>query len=466
LNTEIQRRTQRFVVGLSLSALAVCVALVVAGYDLGGDPWMIVALVVVNAIAERSGVWLTRTTQVSIGILPTLVAAVLFGPLAAGVVNASSMLGDPELFARSDPDRAPRLKLASYTSSRFISGAAGGLVAQHFIHTSSPTFWVLLVATIAAALAAEVIEMLLTAFTARIRGRSIIGVLKTLSPLLLTSVPLYAPLVAVLALAYIEVSPWTAPLFFIPALAAQRLFGMYQQQRQLAEDLRRANLSFAEALVATLEKSDQYTAGHSKAVAIYTRDIAGRMGLSADVQERAYLCGLVHDIGKVGLPASLLLKDGPLTLDERRQMQEHPAIGETILKKVDLYADVALIVRHHHERIDGEGYPDKLPGDEIPLLSKLIAVADAYNAMTSNRSYREAMPSRVARLRLAQAVESQFDTSAVAAFEAILAGATEEYRTAKRADFEPNYAEDAERVGGGLAVAAEPSSPESAADAA
>jgi len=206
-------------------------------------------------------------------------------------------------------------------------------------------------------------------------------------------------------------------------------------------------MSFAEALVATLEKSDQYTAGHSKAVAIYSRDIATRMGLPPDVQERTYLCGLVHDIGKVGLPASLLLKDGPLTLEERRQMQEHPAIGEGILKKVDLYADVAVVVRHHHERVDGEGYPDKLQGDDIPLLSKIIAVADAYNAMTSNRAYREAMPSRVARLRLAQAVESQFDTSAVAAFEAILAGATEEYRNAHRADFEPNYADAGELLG-------------------
>ena len=432
MTTEIQRRTQRFVVGLSVTAGAVFVWLLLAGYDLGGDPWTIVALVIVNAAAERSGVWITRTTQLSIALLPTLFAAVLFGPLAAGIVNASSMLGDPELLSHSDPERAPRLKLANYASSRFITGAAAGLIAQRFTDVSSSQFGTLLVATLAAAFAAEVIDMLFAALTARIRGRSIRGVLKTLSPLLLTSVPLYAPTVAVLALAYTTVSPWTAPLFFIPALAAQRLFGMYQQQRQLAEDLKRANMSFAEALVATLEKSDQYTAGHSKAVAIYSRDIAQRMGLSADVQERTYLCGLVHDIGKIGLPASLLLKDGPLTLEERRLMQEHPAIGETILNKVDLYADVALVVRHHHERIDGEGYPDRLPGDEIPLLSKIIAVADAYNAMTSNRAYRDAMPSRVARLRLAQAVESQFDTSAVAAFEAILAGATEEYRTAKR----------------------------------
>ena len=138
----------------------------------------------------------------------------------------------------------------------------------------------------------------------------------------------------------------------------------------------------------------------------------------------------------MGLPASLLLKDGPLTLDERKEMQRHSEIGESILERVETYADVARIVRHHHERIDGEGYPDALPATRFPAL-EVIAVADAYNAMTSDRPYRDAMPSRVARLRLAQAVESQFDTSVVAAFEALLAGATEEYRTAKRADFEP-----------------------------
>ena len=259
-----------------------------------------------------------------------------------------------------------------------------------------------------------------------------------------TAACFYAPVVAVLTLAYTDVSPWTAPLFVGPALAAQKLFSMYLQQRTLASDLRgandrlnRSNLEFAEALVATLEQSDLYTAGHSKAVAVYSRDIAERMGLSLDVQERAYLCGLVHDIGKVGLPASLLLKNGPLTLEERREMQRHSEIGESILERVEAYADVALVVRHHHERIDGEGYPDGIRGEEIPQISRIIGVADAYNAMTSDRPYRDAMPSRVARLRLAQAVESQFDTSVVAAFEALLAGAGEDYRTAKREDFQP-----------------------------
>jgi putative nucleotidyltransferase with HDIG domain len=248
--------------------------------------------------------------------------------------------------------------------------------------------------------------------------------------------------VAALAVAYTRVSPWTLPLFFLPALAAQRLFGLYQEQRQLViqlgeanEELEEANLSFATALVTTLDARDRYTAGHSAAVAIYARDIALRMGLPDEEVGKAHLAGLVHDIGKIGLPAGLLEKPGALNLEERREMQKHSEIGERILAKVASYAEIASIVRNHHERVDGGGYPDGLADEAIPRLSRIIAVADAYNAMTSDRPYRDAMPSRVARLRLAQAVDSQFDTSIVAAFEAVLAMATEPYRMAQSPEF-------------------------------
>jgi putative nucleotidyltransferase with HDIG domain len=269
-----------------------------------------------------------------------------------------------------------------------------------------------------------------------------ISSVRSVGPALVVSVPLHAPIVAVLAYSYTAISPWSVALFAIPAVAFQRLLLLYRQQRETAEALgsanarlARANLSFATALVATLDARDRYTAGHSATVAIYARDIARRMGLSENEQELVHLCGLVHDVGKIGLPAGLLEKPGALTLDERRQMEQHPAIGERILQKVDDYGEIAAIVRHHHERMDGLGYPDRLEGTEIPLLSRVISVADAYNAMTSDRPYRDAMPSRVARLRLAQAVESQFDTSVVAAFEAILASATEAYRMGTGPEF-------------------------------
>jgi putative nucleotidyltransferase with HDIG domain len=305
------------------------------------------------------------------------------------------------------------------------------------------TFGRIIVATSVAAVVDFGLDFVLNGVTLVLRGTgSIRGLARTTGPVALAGIPLYTSLVGVLAYSYLVFTPWSAALFFIPGLAAQRLFVIYRAQGEaLAElgevndRLERANLSFATALVATLDARDRYTAGHSAAVAIYSRDIAVRMGLGANEQNLVHLCGLVHDIGKVGLPAGLLEKAGALTLDERRLMEEHSAIGERILSKVEDYAEIARIVRHHHERVDGLGYPDGLDGEEIPLLAKIISVADAYDAMTSDRPYRDAMPSRVARLRLAQAVESQFDTSVVAAFEAILAGANEEYRAGRRDDF-------------------------------
>jgi putative nucleotidyltransferase with HDIG domain len=442
------QRTVTYVAALVAAASLTAVALWLAGPTIE-SPAMVVALALAAAVAERIGVrfsatqrGLTRTEEQSIHLLPTLFAAVLFGPLEAAIVGAASMLGDPELVAPRDPDRAPRLKWAAYTSTRFIGGAAMGLAAQATLDTVPSEFGALIAASLVGAIVGETLDILFAALTARVRGRPIRESLQTFVPVILTSVPIFAPIVALLAFMYIRVSPWTLALFLVPAMAAQRLYGLYQEQRRLANDLstanetlERANLQFAAALIATLDARDRYTAGHSAAVAIYSRDIAQRMGLPPETRDQAYLCGLVHDIGKIGLPPGLLEKPGALTLEERRHMQEHSAIGERILAHVDEYSEIARIVRHHHERIDGQGYPDGLMDDTIPMVSRIIAVADAYNAMTSDRPYRDAMPSRVARLRLAQAVDSQFDTSVVAAFEAILAGSDEEYRLAQRHDF-------------------------------
>src|SRR3990170_384176 len=448
LGAHPQRLTLIYVATLAVVAAATATALVAAGYTLGA-PVAVCALALAAAVAERISVrfavaqrGLTRTEEQSISLLPMLFAAVLFGPLAAAAVGAASMLGDPELTAARDPDRAPRLKWATYTSTRFMSGAAMGLAAQATLAAVPSEFGELIAASLVAAVIGEVLDVFFAALTASVRGRPIRYAIRTVVPVVLTSAPVYAPIVALLAFMYVRVSPWTLALFLVPAMAAQRLYGLYQEQRQLADELstanetlERTNLQFAAALIATLDARDQYTAGHSAAVAIYSRDIVERMGLGAEIQEHAYLCGLVHDIGKIGLPPGLLEKPGALTLEERRQMQEHSAIGERILAHVDEYSEIATVVRHHHERIDGMGYPDGLAGEEIPLVSRIIAVADAYNAMTSDRPYRDAMPSRVARLRLAQAVDSQFDTAVVAAFEAILAGAEEDYRLARRRDF-------------------------------
>jgi putative nucleotidyltransferase with HDIG domain len=402
--------------------------------------WIIGGLALLAGIAERQSVPLTRTTEGSVAFLPFVFAAVAFGPFAALVVGALAGLGD---------FRRPYLRWAVYLPVRALTAAAAGLAASQVRPAADlNTLGEILLATLAASVANLGADVFFNLCTLAVRGTrstragTTYAFLRALAPLLFVQNLLYTPLVALLVYGYRLYSVAIVGAFLVPLIALQRVTHLYQTQREAVanlEDLNarleRANLSFASALVATLDARDRYTAGHSAAVAVYCRDIAKRMSLSEDDQQLVHLCGLVHDIGKVGLSPGLLEKGGALTLEERRQMEQHPVIGERILSKVEDYADIARIVRHHHERVDGLGYPDNLKGEEIPILSRIIAVADAYNAMTSDRPYRDAMPSRVARLRLAQAVESQFDTTVVAAFEAVLAGASKAYRSGQREDF-------------------------------
>jgi putative nucleotidyltransferase with HDIG domain len=429
------------VVGLVLAALAIPQGL--------HDAWAVAGLAAVAAIAERGRVRLANDAEASISLLPTVFAAAVLGPLAGLLVAAASFAGEfprvlPE--ARRLPAHArgeQYLKWGIYTGVRAIYGSVAGFAAMTAPLLVTNEVARLAIATVIAAVVAETLDVGFAALTLKLRGGDAWRFVRMFVPIVVAALSLYCPIVALLSAAYVDVSPWTLALFFLPALAAQRLFALYQDQRRLTEELvganttlERANLSFASALVATLDARDRYTAGHSAAVAIYAQDIAERMGLSSEQQQLAHVAGLVHDIGKIGLPAGLLEKPGALTLDERRDMQRHSEIGERILANVATYSEIASIVRHHHERVDGGGYPDGLTADEIPLLSRIIAVADAYNAMTSDRPYRDAMPSQVARLRLAQAVETQFDTSVVAAFEAILAASDESYRIGGAVEFE------------------------------
>jgi putative nucleotidyltransferase with HDIG domain len=344
--------------------MSVLAALVGTGEGLG-DPLIFVALAAVAAVVERWSIKLWPGSEESISLLPTIFAAVLLGPLPAMLVGAASMVGD--LVPREGVP-LPYLRWAVYTCTRALTGALAGFSAMAASTFVSGLLASIIVATIVAALVANALDLGLALLTLTVRGSGRpLTALRLLAPMRAVSVSIYAPVIAIIAFSYESVSPWTLPLFLAPALAAHRSLILYHEQRQLTADvvaanarLERANLSFASALVATLDARDQYTAGHSATVAVYARDIAARMGLSAQDQRLAHLCGLVHDIGKIGLPAGLLEKPGALTLDERRQMERHSEIGESILRKVDDYSEIATIVRHHHERVDGNGYPDRL----------------------------------------------------------------------------------------------------------
>ncbi len=164
-----------------------------------------------------------------------------------------------------------------------------------------------------------------------------------------------------------------------------------------------------QTLAAAIDAKDTYTNGHSDRVAEYSREIAKRYGYTEKEQDDIYMMGLLHDVGKIGVPDEIINKKGKLTDEEYAAIKVHPEIGDRILKKVKEMPKLSIGARWHHERYDGTGYPDGLKGDEILEEARIIAVADAYDAMTSHRSYRDILPQAVVREEIAKGKGTQFD---------------------------------------------------------
>ena len=168
-------------------------------------------------------------------------------------------------------------------------------------------------------------------------------------------------------------------------------------------------IELTQALATTIDAKDKYTSGHSKRVAEYSRMLAAALGKDEKTQQEIYLFALLHDIGKIGVPDWIINKQDKLTEEEYAEIKKHPQIGYEILKSISILPNLKTGVRWHHERIDGKGYPDGLMGDNIPEFAKIISVADAYDAMTSNRSYRESLPQDLVRSEIQKHIGSQFD---------------------------------------------------------
>ncbi len=185
---------------------------------------------------------------------------------------------------------------------------------------------------------------------------------------------------------------------------------------QAYEQLRQANLEMVKALAEAIEAKDPYTKGHCSRVCAYTIEIADALKISSDQKVVLEYASLLHDVGKIGVQTGVLGKVGQLTDEEYAEIKLHPVIGENILRNVRFFHPILPIVRHHHERFDGKGYPDGLLGEDIPLFSRIIAVVDAFDAMTSDRPYRNGLPMADALNRLMAERAAQFDPDVVDIF--------------------------------------------------
>ena len=186
------------------------------------------------------------------------------------------------------------------------------------------------------------------------------------------------------------------------------------------DQLENAYMQSIEVLRRTVEAKDPYTRGHSDRVSAYSVLIGEKLGLSEDDIKTLRIGGLFHDIGKIGIPDSILLKESKLTDNEYSEIKNHPTIGAHILQNATIFHDILPIVKHHHERYDGNGYPSRLKGEDIPYFARIAAVADTFDAMTSKRSYRDALPLDVVRAEIVNCSGTQFDPEIAKAFIDIL----------------------------------------------
>lgn len=188
-----------------------------------------------------------------------------------------------------------------------------------------------------------------------------------------------------------------------------RNIDLFAQQEELM-------LSFVKSFISTLDAKDPYTRGHSERVALIAQQLARQLGYSNEFLEEIYLSGLLHDIGKIGVDDGILRKEGKLTEAEFAQIQKHPMIGYKILSGIKKLQNILPGIRNHHEQFDGLGYPDKLQGKEIPIMARIIAVADAYDAMGSDRPYRNGMPLEKLELIFKSGRGLQWDADVIDAY--------------------------------------------------
>ena len=180
-----------------------------------------------------------------------------------------------------------------------------------------------------------------------------------------------------------------------------------EKRRQSMEKI---SLQMVQALANTIDAKDSYTNGHSTRVAEYSVMLARRMNYTGEKLEHLYYAALLHDIGKIGVPREIINKPSKLTDEEYAIIKSHPQIGSDILKEITEIPDIAIGARYHHERYDGKGYPDGLCGEDIPELARIIGVADAYDAMTSKRSYRDVLAQEIVREEIEKGKGTQFDS--------------------------------------------------------
>jgi putative nucleotidyltransferase with HDIG domain len=443
-----ERKFRVLAAAAGLSAVALCVyAAILVGRTSSHSVHALDAVILafIAIIAEEMAVEVRERVTVTAGNLPILLAIMFLGQLPAMAVAVVVGLWG----AWRESSRAvATYNCSNLVISTFVAEEVFSLLQRHLAIPLNSVSPALLLAGAIAAILYEATNNAMTSLGAWVKY----GISPStywrgdMASQLFQSLAVVVGLGLAVAALYATSGITAIVLLFIPLFASQYMFKLLvrerahvEKQKELTDKYLEMNLGLAVAMVVLLDSKDEYTADHSAAVAMYCRDMALAAGMDEDEAEEIHLAGLLHDLGKVGTPDAILRKDSTLDEDEWVYIRQHPEKGAEVLSHMATYKNVADIVRYHHERLDGTGYPLGLKGDTIPEASKMLAVADTYHAMTSDRPYRRALSSFEALKELRSMAGVALDARWVEVLAGILRDKDLAYRDGSATDFMDEY---------------------------
>jgi putative nucleotidyltransferase with HDIG domain len=407
--------------------------------------WQPVALVLVLfalAVASDAMTVEMRGVHVSGAFFAVVLAMVLLGPAPAAAIGTTTTLATAPFNRR--PPRAALNDAVVWAVFPFV----GGVLARALGIPTTDDALMFGSIVVVVYMTTNILNFLLIAFY----HRAVAGfrVWSTGGPLYLTMLPselATALLTAIVAWGYVRFGIGAVALAAVVLVVFQYLVWARVQAYERGEELAKRGRELASLQVGllstvmqTLSMRDAMTARHSAAVARYSREVARLLGMDEREQDLVHTAALLHDIGKFIFPDSILFADRKLTDEEWEIVKLHPEQGAKLVRRIEGYGPVADIIISHHERVDGKGYPHGVAGDEIPLGSRIISVADTYDVMTSRDSYRRPVSSEAAIVELRRVAGSQLDPTVVEAFVEMIEAGRVAFRHADEADFERELA--------------------------
>ena len=395
---------------ITSSAIALFIYLIPSLPSLSNMWPVLIFFLAISVFAEFIPVDLPMAGSITIGFPIDFIIILVYGPALAMLISAISAIIS-EVLEKKTSWYKIIFNTSQYALSVGVAGLTyqyvGGVVGfQNFFKFAFP-------AILCALTYCLVNSILVTIVISLAQDSKIITVWRLNIKEMIPSYLAEAPMGFIMAIVYVEVGIVGILLFFLPLLLARRSFELYTKMRKVYLDTIRA-------LAAAIDAKDPYTKGHSERVAKMSVTLAQELNLSGRELENIEYTALLHDIGKIGIADSILGKKGSLTSQEFDRIKEHTAMGADIIEPVDFLKNSYWAIYHHHEKYNGKGYPDGLKSEDIPILARVIAVADAYDAMNSDRPYRKKLSKDKILNELKDQSGKQFDPEVVKALISVL----------------------------------------------